>query len=111
MQRDDKHNANAVPLPPDGTAGVGFGDRLGEVGVEGGGEGAFSGADVGRGVGAGVGAGVGTGEVRTMACPSPHYNATTNQTIDNGNTQQSNSTREKGEEDGTNGRSNKQTNE
>jgi hypothetical protein len=30
---------------------------------------------------------------------------------DNGNTQQSNSTREKGEEDGTNGRTNKQTNE
>ena len=32
-------------------------------------------------------------------------------TIDNGNTQQSNSTREKGEEDGTNGRPNEQTNE
>jgi hypothetical protein len=38
----------------------------------------------------------GRGRVRTMACPSPHYNATTNQTIDNGNTQQSKSTREKG---------------
>jgi hypothetical protein len=30
---------------------------------------------------------------------------------DNGNTQQSNSTWEKGEEDGTNGRTNEQTNE
>ena len=30
---------------------------------------------------------------------------------DNGNTQQSNSTQEKGEEDGTNGQTNKQTNE
>ena len=30
---------------------------------------------------------------------------------DNGNTQQSNSTREKGEEDGTNGQTNEQTNE
>jgi hypothetical protein len=30
---------------------------------------------------------------------------------DNGNTQQSNSTREKGEEDGTNGRTNDRTNE
>ena len=43
MQGDDKHNANSVPLPPDGTAGMVVGDRLGEVGVEGGGEGAFSG--------------------------------------------------------------------
>ena len=31
--------------------------------------------------------------------------------VDSGNTQQSNSTRERGEEDGTNGRPNEQTNE